>query len=173
MINKLKTMKKDYLFPYRFKWIGWSLFLPFALLFFGQMCTNAISDDLISFPTLMIGVGNLNFFHPNGEPMGFIVGVQREGMFDEICIVAMSLGLLFVAFARERDEDEYVEHLRLHSFVWAIKANTVLLILGTWFFFGGLYLWFLLLWLFSLFLIYIAKFQWELRKMRKEGGDEE
>ena len=160
-------MKKDYLFPYRFKWIGWSLFLPFALLFFvGGMCLNGIDDDLISFPTLVIGVG----FEHNAEPFA---GVQREGMFDEICIVAMSLGLLFVAFAREKDEDEYVEHLRLHSFVWAIKANTVLLILGTWFLFGGLYLWFVLFWLISLFLIYIAKFQWELRKMRKEGGDEE
>ena len=167
MINKLKTMKKDYLFPHRFKWIGWSLFLPFALLFFvGGMFTNAIDDDLISFPTLVIEAG----FHHDAE---LFVGVQHEGMFDEICIVAMSLGLLFVAFARERDEDEYVEHLRLHSFVWAIKANTVLLILGTWFFFGGLYLWFILFWLISLFLIYIAKFQWELRKMRKEGGDEE
>ena len=167
MINKLKTMKKDYLFPHRFKWIGWSLFLPFALLFFvGGMFTNAIDDDLISFPTLVIEAG----FHHDAE---LFVGVQREGMFDEICIVAMSLGLLFVAFSREKDEDEYVEHLRLHSFVWAIKANTVLLILGTWFFFGAFYLWFLLLWLFSLFLIYIAKFQWELRKMRKEGGDEE
>lgn len=167
MINKLKTMKKDYLFPHRFKWIGWSLFLPFALLFFvGGMFTNAIDDDLISFPTLVIEAG----FHHDAE---LFVGVQHEGMFDEICIVAMSLGLLFVAFSREKDEDEYVEHLRLHSFVWAIKANTVLLILGTWFFFGGLYLWFLLFWLFSLFLIYIAKFQWELRKMRKEGGDEE
>ncbi len=167
MINKLKTMKKDYLFPYRFKWIGWSLFLPFALLFFvGPMCTNAIDDDLISFPTLVIEVG----FQHDAE---LFAGVQREGMFDEICIVAMSLGLLFVAFARERDEDEYVEHLRLHSFVWAIKANTVLLILGTWFFFGAFYLWFLLFWLFSLFLIYIAKFQWELRKMRKEASNEE
>ena len=167
MINKLKTMKKDYLFPHRFKWIGWSLFLPFALLFFvGPMCTNAIDDDLISFPTLVIEAG----FQHDAE---LFVGVQREGMFDEICIVAMSLGLLFVAFSREKDEDEYVEHLRLHSFVWAIKANTVLLILGTWFFFGGLYLWFILFWLISLFLIYIAKFQWELRKMRKEGGDEE
>ena len=167
MINKLKTMKKDYLFPHRFKWIGWSLFLPFALLFFvGGMFTNAIDDDLISFPTLVIEAG----FHHDAE---LFVGVQHEGMFDEICIVAMSLGLLFVAFSREKDEDEYVEHLRLHSFVWAIKANTVLLILGTWFFFGGLYLWFILFWLISLFLIYIAKFQWELRKMRKEGGDEE
>ena len=167
MINKLKTMKKDYLFPYRFKWIGWSLFLPFALLFFvGGMFTNAIDDDLISFPTLVIEAG----FHHDAE---LFVGVQHEGMFEEICIVAMSLGLLFVAFSREKDEDEYVEHLRLHSFVWAIKANTVLLILGTWFLFGGLYLWFVLFWLISLFLIYIAKFQWELRKMRKEGGDEE
>ena len=167
-------MKKDYLFPHRFKWIGWCMFLPFALLFFvGQGLFDFICDDLISFPTLIIGVGELNFFHPENESMGLIATIEREGMFDEICVVFMSLGLLFVSFARERDEDEYVEHLRLHSFAWAIKANTVLLILGTWFFFGGLYMWFVLFWLISLFLIYIAKFQWELRQMRKGVGDEE
>lgn len=167
-------MKKNYLFPHRFKWIGWCLTLPFALLFFiGQSCFDVIDDDLISFPTLMIKVGELNLFHEANEAKGLFAVIGREGMFDEICLVAMSLGLLFVSFARERDEDEYVEHLRLHSFAWAIKVNTVLFVLGTWFIFGGLYLWFILVWLFSLFLIYIAKFQWELHQMRKEGGDEE
>jgi len=166
-------MKKDYLFPHYFKWIGWCLFLPFALAFFVGQGMEVVDDDLISFPTLMIGVGELDFFHEEGVSRGLVASINKEGMFDEICVVAMSLGLLFVSFARERDEDEYVEHLRLHSFAWAIKANTVLLILGTWFFFGGLYMWFILFWLISLFLIYIAKFQWELHLMRKEAGNEE
>jgi len=167
-------MKKDHLFPHHFKWIGWCLFVPFALLFFvGQGCFGIIDDDFISFPTLMITEGKLDFSNGTDEARGLMAEIQREGMFDEICIVTMSLGLLFVAFSRERDEDEYVEHLRLHSFVWAIKVNTALLILGTWFFFGGLYLWFVLFWMVSLFLIYIAKFQWELHKMRKEAVDAE
>ncbi len=167
-------MKKDYLFPHQFKWIGWSLFIPFAILFFlAQGYFDVIDDDFISFPTLMIMVGQINISPEVNEPAGLIARVGSEGMFDEICLVAMSLGLLFVAFSRERDEDEYVEHLRLHSFAWAIKVNTLLFILGTWFFFGGLYLWFVLFWFLSLFLIYIAKFQWELRQMRKEASDEE
>lgn len=167
-------MKKNYLFPHRFKWIGWSLFMPFALLFFVVPAFfDFIDDDLISFPTLMIIISELGNFDGGNVQNGLIAGFQREGMFDEICLVAMSLGLLFVSFARERDEDEYVEHLRLHSFAWAIKVNTVLFILGTWFFFGSLYLWFILIWLFSLFLIYIAKFQWELHQMRKGASDEE
>ena len=166
-------MKKNYLFPHRFKWIGWCLFIPFALLFFVGGSMEIIEDDLISFPTLVINAGQLDFKLNEGNPTGLVASIQREDMFNEICIVAMSLGLLFVAFARENDEDEYVEHLRLYSFAWAIKANTLLLILGTWFFFGGLYLWFILFWLISLFLIYIAKFQWELRQMRKEASDEE
>ncbi|MEE3486360.1 MAG: hypothetical protein VZQ98_18810 [Bacteroidales bacterium] len=167
-------MKKDYLFPYQFKWIGWSLFIPFALLFFlAYGYFHVIDDDFISFKTLMIMMGELNTFHGGHEAKGFLFEVGRQGMFDEICLVAMSVGLLFVAFARERDEDEYVEHLRLHSFAWAIKVNTVLFILGTWFFFGGLYLWFVLFWFLSLFLIYLAKFQLELHQMRKGVNDEE
>ena len=160
-------MKNNHLFPHQFKWIGWSLFIPFAFLFFlAPFCFNKIDDDIISFPTLMIMVDESN-------AKGLIAVVSREGMFYEICFVAMSLGLLFVSFARERDEDEYVEHLRLHSFAWAIKVNTALFILGTWFFFGYLYLWFIFFWFLSLFLIYIAKFQWELRQMRKGASNEE
>lgn len=167
-------MKKNYLFPNRFKWIGWCLFLPFALLFFvGQAYFDVIDDDLISFPTLMIAIRELGINDGGSATNGLVAGFQREGMFHEICIVAMSIGLFFVAFARERDEDEYVEHLRMYSFVWSIKVNTVLLVLGTWFFFGSLYLWFILIWMISLFLIYIAKFQWELYQMRKGVGNEE
>ena len=161
------------MFPYRFRWIGWCLFLPFALMFILSGITEIIDDDLITLPTLMIEIGRLNVFYTDGDSVGILTQFREEGMFHEICIVAMSLGLLFVAFSQERDEDEFVEHLRLHSFVWAIKINTVLLILGTWFFFDGLYIWFMLFWMFSLFLIYIAKFQWELRNMRKEVGREE
>ncbi len=158
-------MKKDYLFPHYFKWIGWCLFLPFALAFF----VGNVDDDFISFPTLMIYTPPIAV----SSEGGLHVGIATEGMFHEICFLAMSIGLLFVSFARERDEDEYVEHLRLHSFVWAIKANTVLLVFGTWFFFGGLYILFVLVLLISLFLIYIVKFQWELHCMRKEIGHEE
>ena len=166
-------MKTNHLFPHRFKWIGWCLFVPFALLFFvAPIFSETFDDNLISFPTLSIGVKALNGFRLEGNEMGFTAAFERQDMFHEICIIAMSVALLFIAFAREKDEDEYVEHLRLHSFVWAIKANTILLILGTWLFFGGLYLWFILFWLISLFLIYIAKFQWELHLFRKGADDE-
>lgn len=166
-------MKRDYLFPHRFKWMGWCLFVPFALLFFvSPIFGDFFDDDLISFPTLCIGVKALDWVQNDGSP-GLTIAIERQDMFNEICIVAMSIGLLFVAFSREKVEDEFVEHLRLHAFVWAIKRNTILLVLGTWFFFGGLYLWFVLFWLISLFLIYIARFQWELHRFRKEVRDEE
>lgn len=161
------------MFPHRFKMIGWCLFAPFALLFFvAPIFSEVFNDELISFPTFSIGMKALDAFG-KADSLGFTATIERQDMFNEICLIAMSVGLLFIAFAREKDEDEYVEHLRLHAFAWAIKANTVLLILGTWFFFGGLYLWFILFWLISLFLIYILKFQWELHLFRKEARDEE
>ena len=30
-----------------------------------------------------------------------------------------------IAFSKERVEDEYVEHLRMRSLVWALKVNTI------------------------------------------------
>ena len=164
-------MKKNYLLPHCFKWIGWCLFLPFALNFFLGECGKPlfdIDDYFIHFRTLAISYKNLSV--PHGR---FTATFEDEGMFDEISLIFILLGLLSVAFARERNEDEYVEYLRTHAFVWAVKVNTVLLILGTWFFFYTLYVSFVFFWMFSLFLVYILKFQWELHYFKKEASDEE
>ena len=163
-------MKKDYLFPYRFKWIGWSLFLPFALLFFVVPAFfDFIDDDLISFPTLMIIISELGNFDGGNVQNGLIAGFQREGMFDEIRIVAMSLGLLFVAFAREKDEDEMTAHIRMQSFVWSLWFTSAILAFGILFIMGFDFLYFALVALYLYYLVYILKFNFTMRGIRRTG----
>lgn len=159
-------MKKNDLFPHRFKLIGWCLFVPFFGLLLLMMATDLIDDSLITFPTLGISLGG--FFDGKAG-----VHIVREGMLQEIVFVGLSLGLLFISFSKERDEDELIGSLRMQSFVWAVKWNTALLIVGTWIIFGSLYLYFMYLWIFSLFFFYIGRFEWQLYQLRKEGDHEE
>jgi hypothetical protein len=58
---------------------------------------------------------------------------KTRGMFndnvnftDEIALTGIILGLLFLAFARERREDEFINRTRLESWQWAVLINYIL-----------------------------------------------
>ncbi|MBP3553330.1 MAG: hypothetical protein J6K05_09250, partial [Bacteroidaceae bacterium] len=62
--------------------------------------------------------------------------------------------------------------LRFQSFAWAVKINAVLLIVGTWIIFGGLYLYFIIFCLFSIFVLYIGRFEYELYQLKHLSHEE-
>lgn len=158
-------MKSNYLFPAVMKKVGWCMFVPSAIVL-TLVITDVLSDELISFPTLLIG--DVGFFSGNQSMVTF----GTEGMLYEIATLFVALSLLFISFSKEEEEDEYVENIRMRSFVWAIKANTLLVILGTWFIFGILYLGVMIVFMYSMFLFFICKFNYELYKLRRTGNEE-
>ncbi len=80
------------------------------------------NDDRLSFITLHIG--NLSFFASEQEGRSFFYFAQ-EDMFSELVYCLTFTSLYMIAFSKERVEDEYVEHLRMRSLVWALKVNTI------------------------------------------------
>jgi len=50
------------------------------------------------------------------------------------------VALLFIAFAREKQEDEFIGRLRLESLQWAVLVNYILLLLATWLIHGFSYI---------------------------------
>lgn len=157
-------MKSNYLFPTVFKKIGWCLFLVFAVLEI-LLLADVLEDEMISFPTLMLG----NSIFPFGDST--MIGFKKQGMLSEIITVFLSVSLLFISFAREKDEDECIANIRMKSFVWAVKVNTLLLIIGTWFFFGLFFLHFMILFMFSQLLIFIFKYYYELYRFRRANNE--
>lgn len=158
-------MKSNYLFPTVMKKVGWCMFVPTAIVLI-LVITDVLSDELVSFPTLLIG--DVGLFSGNQSMVTF----GTEGMLYEIATLFVALSLLFISFSKEEEEDEYVENIRMRSFVWAIKANTLLVILGTWFIFGTLYLELMIVFMYSMFLFFICKFNYELYKLRRTGNEE-
>lgn len=158
-------MKSNYLFPTVMKKVGWCMFVPSAIVLI-LVITDVLSDELVSFPTLLIG--DVGLFSGNQS----MVTLGTEGMLYEIATLFVALSLLFISFSKEEEEDEYVENIRMRSFVWAIKSNTLLVILGTWFIFGTLYLELMIVFMYSMFLFFICKFNYELYKLRRTGNEE-
>jgi hypothetical protein len=114
-------MKSKFLLPNRYKLIGWIITIPSLVL--GIM--HRFFDFIFDFLTV-----NLN--------------KSTEGLFDEkvlnftdeLAMTGLIVGLLFIAFSREREEDEYISRIRLESLQWAVLVNYVLLLAAIWFIHG-------------------------------------
>ena len=157
-------MKKNFLFPPICKQIGWILLIP-SLVLYVLTLGDVIDDHLLSFPTLCLSLDKYTT-----QSSGITWEIQ--GMLMEITLALLMVSLLFISFSREREEDELITALRFQSFAWAVKINAVLLIVGTWIIFGGLYLYFIIFCLFSIFVLYIGRFEYELYQLKKLSHEE-
>jgi hypothetical protein len=138
------------LLPHYFKKLGWFMLLPFvSLLFFNN------------YPDF-----NLDFLEFNFREGALFEG-STENFTNEVALLGVFCSLFLIAFSREKEEDEFIQKLRLESLLVACYANTFILILGTLFFYGFGYLEFMGYTMFTIQLIFIARFGWVMRQQRK------
>jgi len=101
-------MKNHFLFPHWFRYLGWGCVIahvPLSIIGHSHGMTNVLDQ-----PTATQDLFN------------------SEHIFFMTTALLMALGLFFVAFARERVEDEQIWHLRLDSLRWAIYINYIILL---------------------------------------------
>lgn len=137
------------LLPHRYQLIGWILFLPFATLLFAENYLS-FSFDFLELP---IVVGSWQ--------------MPREDFTNEFALIGLFISLFLIGFSKEKEEDEYIQKLRLDSLLLACYVNTFILILGTILFYGFGYLEFMGYNMFTIQLIFIARFRWVLYRQQK------
>ena len=152
-------MKNSYLFPAYFKKIGWCMF-PFMLAFsiYVLYIKNGLNWDV----SIWTFVSDSKWF-----------GTSVQDISDEIAFTGMTVSLLFIAFAKRKDEDEYISRIRLESLVWAVIANYAILTAATWLVYGFPYFNVLLYNMFTILILFIVKFQLALYKLKKSMRNEE
>lgn len=143
------------LLPHRYQKFGWLLLIPFAALLFS---TNYLGFEF-SWLTIQFGEDQ-GFFSELFDP-------SKENFTLEIALIGVFVSLFLIAFSREKEEDEYIQKLRLDSLLVACYANTFILILGTVLFYGFGYLEFMGYNMFTIQLIFIARFRWVLHKQKQ------
>lgn len=154
-------MKSNYLFPIVFRKIGWCLFVPFLLWGIGFMLSGGTFLEIG-------GSGALALFDGYSDTR-FLTIADNDSWTDEIIIIFLTLSMLFIGFSREKDEDECIANIRMNALVWAIIVNSALLIIGTMLIFGVPYLNFMAIYMFSLLILFIAKYSWMIHRFRKEA----
>lgn len=81
---------------------------------------------------------------------------------DELALSGIIIALLFIAFARERTEDEFINRTRLESWQWAVLTNYILLLIATWSIHGFAYIDVMMYNMLTIPIIFIIRFHYVL-----------
>ena len=157
-------MKTNYLFPNKYKLIGWILLIPSTII--GVIITNqGYEPDFLDFNVPAIFIDELF-----GEKQ-FMVMVKNN-ILNEIIGVLIIISSLLVAFSKEKNEDEYISKIRLDSLVWAVYFNYGILLLSFIFIYDFSFLWVMIYNMFTILLFFIIRFNWQISKLKKLITDE-
>jgi hypothetical protein len=159
-------MKTHFLFPNKFKKIGWLLFVP-----------SFIATLYISFTDINIDscwVVNV-FSFTEGSIMGksTYFSVIKNSIVDEVLLFSLIIGGILIGFSKLKIEDEFTSKIRYESLVWATYLNYGLILFFTVFIYGLSYLNVLFFNTFTLLLFFIIRFHYLIYKLNKTSNDDE
>ena len=142
-------MKNRFLFPHSYRRLGWLLFAP-SLVFGLAVLYN---DFQVEFLEISFG--------KNPAPGTFesIFSVNTINLSDEIATLGMILSLLFIAFSKEKIEDERVAQIRLDSLHFAVYLNYAVLAIQVIFVHGTAFLDVMVYNMFSVLLLFIIRYR--------------
>ncbi|MCG2614954.1 hypothetical protein LZZ85_11705 [Terrimonas sp. NA20] len=150
------------LLPNRFKLIGWLIAIPaFVLMIF------VLHGDF--------AFGFLNFSRGNTDSLQVLFdsptlfSIRTNNFTDELGGILLIIGLLIIAFSREKDEDERITTLRLESLLWAVLINSILLILALVFLYNGLFLQVMCYNICTTLILFVARFNLKLSIERRNA----
>ena len=145
-------MKKLLLFPHSFRKVGYLLILPFLVLGIAYMGWDYTFSWLDYNPQVKISLSLVN-----------------TNFTDELASIGLIISLLFIAFSKEKIEDEAIRFFRLEALQWAVYANYLVLILAVIFCYNELFFTVMTVNLFTVLIIFIARFRFVLYKYNESN----
>lgn len=144
-------MKQIKLFPHRFQRIGYLLLVPF----------------------LALGIANM-FFEYNASWLQFsffktpkLEFFGTHNFTDELAAVGLIISLVFIAFSKEKIEDEAIQFFRLEALQWAVYANYLVLVISILTVYGSEFFQVMTYNMFTVLIIFILRFRYVLFQYNK------
>lgn len=156
-------MKTNYLFPHKFKKLGWIILLPtlvIGIVFFGAEPEFLDFKIFTLFNDTIFATEDQRWFSENN-------------LFDEIIGILLIVSSMLVAFSKEKEEDEFITNLRLKSLTRAVYVNYGILLISMFTVFGLAFFNVAIFNIFTFLLIFIAIFNFNLWKSKKSLSHEE
>ena len=158
-------MKSNFLFPNRFKKVGWVL-LGIGVLTY--VSTFFVGDEPEFMNCKVLALYNHNFME---KPEFF--SVFTANIYNELIGVFSIIGAMMVAFSKEKTEDEFIAKIRLESLVWSVFLNYAILLFCIVFIYGMDFLAVMQYNMLTILLFFIARFHFVLYKNSKLRSHEE
>ena len=163
-------MKTHFLFPNKYKKIGWILFiLGIALHVYATYETKLEERFMMKVFALIDDGINSDGINSNYNYFTFI----QNSILDELYFFLIIVGGLLVSFSKLKVEDEFIAKIRYESLVWATYLNYGLILFFTLFVYGLSYINVLFYNTFTLLLFFIVRFHFMIYKLNKSGSDDE
>lgn len=147
-------MKKIFLLPHSFKKVGWAILIPtfiIGLMMFVDGCNGFPASGLYRVLTSNVMIGLLN----------------------NIAIIGISVGSLFVVCSREPIEDELITQVRLNSLLVALYLNTAFVVVSALCFYELDYLYVMIGNIFTVLLVFLVVYEVKLWRLKKSLSHEE
>lgn len=157
-------MKHSMTLPNKYKKIGWIILVP------SLIC--GILSIISQFELEWLNATVFAIFHDE------VLGKKSYFTWIDVNITNTLIGVLFitgallVGFSREKREDEYIGGIRLSSLLWAVGVNYILLLLAFIFIYGSPFLDVMVYNMFTVLILFIARFHYILYKNSKSVPDE-
>lgn len=157
-------METRFLFPNRFKKIGWVLLIPSVIVGLFTFFTD------YHFEFLDVNVFAL-YTESFMKPGGFFKIIENNIM-DELAGIFLIVGAILVACSKEKNEDEFIARIRLESLLWAMYVNYFLLLLSILFVYDVGFYSIMVFNMFTLLLFFLIRFNFILYKTSKTDPNE-
>lgn len=158
-------MNTNYLFPNRYKKLGWLLFIPGIII---GMAFLIYQSDINLFNIKAFALAEEALFSDNS-----FFSISENNFLDDISSILIIIGALLIAFSKEKFEDEFISKIRLESLVWATYINYAILTLAIIFVKDMTFFWVLVFNMFTLLVFFLVRFNWALYKTKNQIYDEE
>jgi hypothetical protein len=90
-----------------------------------------------------------------------------------LALAGVVIGLIMISFAKEKMEDEYLTLIRLKCWQWSVLISFGILLILNFVLYGTTFYSFLVYNMFTVPLIFIAKFNFSLYLLRQERAEDE
>jgi hypothetical protein len=145
---RIKTPVKFHLLSYQFKYLGFGSLMAGCIMAYMVINRN-FKPDFLDVPVFAIYSSYLN---------KVIFGITQTNFADEMAIILLLFGLIFLAISKQKLEKDHYMKIRVKALIWSVFLNTILMVVASLTFFGTGYLIILIINTFSQLAIYLILF---------------
>jgi hypothetical protein len=161
-------MKTNYLFPNSFRMIGWVLLIPAIVLGYMVLFEN-LEFSFLNVKTLSLLPDSLFGATSNTNSLWSIVD---DNFTQEFVGILFIVSAIFVAFSKEKNEDEYIYKIRLESLVWATYLSFAIQILCILFFYDFTFLKSMMINTVTILIVFIVRYNFIIYRSKFQKDEE-